>query len=72
MRAMLAQAFGEAGIVRIGEAAGGSDQSIELLFEILGPLGEGARGKCRFLSLESQCFLQQAGGQASELQEGVQ
>ncbi len=68
VRPVLAQAFGKASIVRIGEAARCSNQAIQSLFEILCPLGEGAGGKCRFLSFQSQCFLQQAGGLAGKVQ----
>ena len=67
---MLAQAFGKASIVRIGEAPGGGDQEIQARFEILGPLGERASRESGFLSFQGQSLLQQSrlpGGRSAGL-----
>ncbi len=37
VRPVLAQAFGKASVIRIGEAPGGGDQAIQALFKILNP-----------------------------------
>src|SRR5690349_20792604 len=68
VRPVLAQAFGKAGIIRVGEAAGSGNHKIEALFESASPLGEHARGEGRFLSLQGQGFLQESGGLASKVQ----
>ena len=68
MRAMFAQAFGEAGIVEIAESAVRRDQGVKTRLQVLGVLEESKWVQVGFLPFQSQSLLQDGRHLAGKLQ----